>query len=181
MSLHLRHDSILLGLMSSIINILIAIIDRMPTRSTQTKSTKSPSKKEVKSQSKKSTAKRSAKKSDRKSERKRYESIENVMKNYNIKTISHAHNLSLKNVKTISKELGSDKKMTPKNIIQTIPAKMCSCVKKVKNIPNESIRIAICNKSIVKNRNLKISKLQCNPKPLLIPKKGSKLMIQSAH
>tara|TARA_B110001452_G_C15240429_1_gene429453 strand:- start:5231 stop:5581 length:351 start_codon:yes stop_codon:yes gene_type:complete len=53
-----------------------------------------------------------------------------------------------------------------------IAEKLCRCIKKVnKSNNNESRSIAICNKSVIKNKKLKIYKFSCKKKPQLKLKK----------
>ena len=59
---------------------------------------------------------------------------------------------------------------------QLIAEKLCRCIKKVKldSDSNESRAIAICNKSILGKKKLKIHRFTCKKKPKLLGKKGSK-------
>ena len=53
--------------------------------------------------------------------------------------------------------------------------KLCRCIKKIKkNDEDESRSIAICNKSIFKNRGLKHYRFTCKKKPKLHHRNGTK-------
>jgi virulence-associated protein VapD len=59
-------------------------------------------------------------------------------------------------------------------IVDEMAKKLCRCIDRVKgqNL-EESIKIAICLKNIFEKKGLSISRFQCYPTPMLIPKKGS--------
>ena len=56
-----------------------------------------------------------------------------------------------------------------------IATKLCKCIKKVDvNGRDESKAIAICNKSVIQNKNLKIHKFTCKKQPRLLSSKNNK-------
>lgn len=62
-----------------------------------------------------------------------------------------------------------------KAVLDTLAKKLCHCVGDNKD---DRRKIAICINSIFKNRGLKINKFSCKDKPTLLPKKGSKTVLQ---
>lgn len=68
-----------------------------------------------------------------------------------------------------------DKKHTYKELAENILAtKLCKCIKKVKAPQrNEKGAIALCRKSIFKNRNIDFYKFECKKKYKLISKKNN--------
>ena len=44
---------------------------------------------------------------------------------------------------------------------------LCRCIRKVNNETHESRAIGICNKSVIKNKNLGIYKFSCKKRPML--------------
>ena len=63
-------------------------------------------------------------------------------------------------------------KLLRKSAEKIIATKLCRCIKKVNvnDETNESRAIGICNKSVIKNKNLRIYKFSCKKKPQLKPK-----------
>ena len=57
-----------------------------------------------------------------------------------------------------------------KSVEKIIATKLCRCIKKVNNETHESRAIGICNKSVIKNKNLRIYKFSCKKRPQLKPK-----------
>jgi len=75
----------------------------------------------------------------------------NILNFYNIKNIDSLNLSQIRN--------------TAENIIAT---KLCSCIKKIDpSLSNESKAIAICTKSIVNKKGLKINRFTCKKKPKL--------------
>ena len=54
-----------------------------------------------------------------------------------------------------------------KSVEKIIATKLCRCIKKVNNETQESRAIGICNKSVIKNKNLGIYKFSCKKRPML--------------
>ena len=54
-----------------------------------------------------------------------------------------------------------------KTVEKIVATKLCRCIKKVNNETHESRAIGICNKSVIKNKNLAIYKFSCKKRPLL--------------
>lgn len=54
-----------------------------------------------------------------------------------------------------------------KSVEKIIATKLCRCIKKVNNETHESRAIGICNKSVIKNKNLAIYKFSCKKRPYL--------------
>lgn len=70
-----------------------------------------------------------------------------------------------------------------KIFVDEIAKKLCRCIKKVgEGQKGQSLeeyrRIAICITSIFHSRGLTIPRLQCEPTPMLIPKKGTSSVIK---
>jgi hypothetical protein len=70
-----------------------------------------------------------------------------------------------------------------KILVTELAAKLCRCIEKVGQSESgkkleEFRRIAICISSIFHSKGITISRLQCNPIPMLIPKKGSSFAIR---
>tara|TARA_B100000902_G_scaffold399490_1_gene470592 strand:+ start:733 stop:1047 length:315 start_codon:yes stop_codon:yes gene_type:complete len=67
-----------------------------------------------------------------------------------------------------------NKKQIKKSAENILANKLCRCIKKNDDYPkNESKAIAICKKSILKNKDLKIYDFKCKGKAKLISKKGT--------
>ena len=58
-------------------------------------------------------------------------------------------------------------KLIRKSVEKIIATKLCRCIKKVNNETHESRAIGICNKSVIKNKNLGIYKFSCKKSPQL--------------
>tara|TARA_X000001036_G_C20414920_1_gene698635 strand:+ start:132 stop:479 length:348 start_codon:yes stop_codon:yes gene_type:complete len=54
-----------------------------------------------------------------------------------------------------------------KSVEKIIATKLCRCIKKVNNETHESRAVGICNKSVIKNKNLAIYKFSCKKRPHL--------------
>ncbi len=68
----------------------------------------------------------------------------------------------------------SDKDDKIRILIDEIAKKLCRCIKKVNgSIAEEAHSIPICIKSIFHSKGISIARLQCEPIPMLIPKKGT--------
>lgn len=83
-----------------------------------------------------------------------------ILKYYNI---IFKENDNIKNLRKLSENI--------------IAEKLCKCIKSVSNnikTDNESKAIAICNKSIIQNKKLKIHKFTCKKKPKLLTTKNNK-------
>ena len=70
-----------------------------------------------------------------------------------------------------------------KIFVNELAKKLCRCIKKVGDgqkgeTLEEYRKIAICITSIFHSRGLTIPKLQCEPIPMLVPKKGTKTVIR---
>lgn len=81
--------------------------------------------------------------------------------------VSNINNLTNKNIKNLAEDI--------------IAEKLCRCIKKVSNNRkklNESEVISICKNSVVKKKNLKISRFTCKNKSKLIPNKKTKKNLQ---
>ncbi len=81
-----------------------------------------------------------------------------ILKYYNIK---FNENDNIKNLRKISENI--------------IAEKLCKCIKSIANTTknkDESKAIAICNKSIIQNKKLKIHKFTCKKKPKLLATKN---------
>jgi hypothetical protein len=81
--------------------------------------------------------------------------------------------LSLKDYKSILKYYKIDNstmksKDIKKQAEHILSEKLCRCIKKI-NTPTESTAIAICKKSILTRKNLKISKFKCKGSAKFIP------------
>ena len=65
---------------------------------------------------------------------------------------------------------------TKKRVNTILAKKLCRCIKSVQKSKKEreSIAIAICNKSIFKNRRLKHYRFTCKKRRRLRPKKGTR-------
>ena len=61
-----------------------------------------------------------------------------------------------------------------KSVEKIIATKLCRCIKKVNNETHESRAIGICNKSVIKNKNLGIYKFSCKKRPQLLLKNNDK-------
>jgi len=81
----------------------------------------------------------------------------NILNFYNIKNID---SMNLSQIKNSAEDI--------------IASKLCSCIKTIDpSLTNESKAIAICTKSIVKKKGLKINRFTCKKKPkLLISRKN---------
>ena len=92
--------------------------------------------------------------------------MELTKKDYN--DILNFYNIPLKDSKK--------NKVLAENILAT---KLCRCIKKVKKNfkKSEKESIGICNKSIFKNRNIKLYKFTCNKKYILKANKKTKKKI----
>jgi len=56
-----------------------------------------------------------------------------------------------------------------------IALKLCKCIKKVDvNSSNEAKAIAICNKSVIQDKDLKIHRFTCKKRPRLLSSKNNK-------
>jgi hypothetical protein len=82
-------------------------------------------------------------------------------------------------LKDILKDV-TDEDTKIKILIDEIAKKLCRCIKKVKSsaplgssAKEESHSIPICINSIFHSKGISISRLQCEPIPMLIPKKGN--------
>tara|TARA_Y100000022_G_C13198739_1_gene351653 strand:+ start:100 stop:531 length:432 start_codon:yes stop_codon:yes gene_type:complete len=83
-----------------------------------------------------------------------------ILKYYNI---IFKENDNIKNLRKLSENI--------------IAEKLCKCIKSVSNnikTDDESKAIAICNKSIIQNKKLKIHKFTCKKKPKLLTTKNNK-------
>ena len=59
-----------------------------------------------------------------------------------------------------------------------IATKLCKCIKKVDvNASNEAKAIAVCNKSVIQNKNLKIHRFTCKKRPKLLSSKNNKTLM----
>lgn len=59
-----------------------------------------------------------------------------------------------------------------------IATKLCKCIKKVDvNATNEAKAIAVCNKSVIQNKNLKIHRFTCKKRPKLLSSKNNKTLM----
>lgn len=54
-----------------------------------------------------------------------------------------------------------------KSAEKIIATKLCRCINKVNNETHESRAVGICNKSVIKNKNLAIYKFSCKKRPHL--------------
>lgn len=69
-------------------------------------------------------------------------------------------------------------------IVDQLSQKLCRCIKKVgakQRSLAEQNDIAICIQSIFRSKGLTIPKFQCDPMPMLIPKKGTNYVISSIN
>lgn len=73
------------------------------------------------------------------------------------------------------------RKMIKEKAEHFLAVKLCRCIKNIKwktmKRPNSEKRaIAVCYKSVLKNKNLKIFKFTCKKRVELLPKKGTRKM-----
>tara|TARA_B100001094_G_C18036111_1_gene722614 strand:- start:600 stop:947 length:348 start_codon:yes stop_codon:yes gene_type:complete len=72
-------------------------------------------------------------------------------------------------------------KLLRKSVEKIIATKLCRCIKKVNNETHESRAIGICNKSVIKNKNLGIYKFTCKKKPKLKTKNNDSKNINKLY
>lgn len=127
-----------------------------------------------------------------------YDTLEAMMKNYNIKDIRSLIQLSDKDLQSLiaiiqlhDGKVKLDDLLTNipdendkiKFIINELAKKLCRCIDKMSenksniNLKN-SQKIAMCIKSIFLNKGITISTFRCTPIPMLLPKKGSTFVIK---
>ena len=129
---------------------------------------------------------------------KKYKTLEDMLADYNIENIRSLVELSddeldaliniikLQDGKIDLSDLLKDVKNEEDKIkifVNEIAKKLCRCIKKVgEGQKGQSLeeyrRIAICITSIFHHRGLTIPRLQCEPTPMLIPKKGTSSVIK---
>lgn len=87
-----------------------------------------------------------------------------ILKYYKVNNIN---SLSNRNLKKYAEEIIADK--------------LCRCIQKISNKKNnlsEKEAISICRNSVIKRKNLKISRFTCKNKPKLIANKKTKKKIE---
>ena len=94
--------------------------------------------------------------------------------------LSHKDYITLLNyykIPDIKKMKNKEVKILAENILAD---KLCRCIKKVtkKNKLPEPSAIAICKKSVITRKNIKINRFSCKNKPKLIPNKKTRKNIQ---
>ena len=68
-----------------------------------------------------------------------------------------------------------------KSVEKIIATKLCRCIKKVNNETHESRAVGICNKSVIKNKNLGIYKFTCKKRPMLKTKNNDSKNINKLY
>lgn len=128
---------------------------------------------------------------------KRYQTLEEMLIDYDIKNMRSLIQLSDVELEALiniiklhegqieMKDLLKDVKDEDEKIrifVNEMAAKLCRCIGKVeeKKVQTKAPRspVAVCIKSIFHNLGITIPKIQCEPVPLLIPKKGTSYVIK---
>jgi len=65
-----------------------------------------------------------------------------------------------------------------KAVLDTLAQKLCNCIEKDIRTKENLSKVAVCVQSIFKNRGLKVSKFSCKKRPVLMPKKGEKIVLK---
>lgn len=92
--------------------------------------------------------------------------------------ILYIHDRTVKLSDSISSRASDSDRV--KILLQTLAEKLCRCIKRVSTedrSKDEAVAIAICISSIFKRRGIKISSFNCEGDGVLLPKKGSKIVL----
>jgi hypothetical protein len=118
-----------------------------------------------------------------------YDTLEDMLKHYNIKDLRSLINLSDEELEALIAIIQiNDGKVELKDLLREVPdenekikilinelaKKLCSCRTKIGQNYRDSQKIAICITSIFHKKGITIPRFQCEPIPMLLPKKKGK-------